>query len=73
MARLQDTCAVLGAPIEFPEVPGSVFTTLLVVGFVIGGVGKLYDSRVLIALGIVLIVTAVIVLPVAVLVSGGGP
>lgn len=52
------------AQAALPEVPASTFTTLLLLGFVIGGVGKLYDSRFLIALGMALIVIAVILLPV---------
>jgi sulfite exporter TauE/SafE len=61
------------AQTEFPEVPAGTFTTLLLIGFVIGGIGKLYQSRFLIALAIVLIVIAVIVLPMVTILTGRSP
>ena len=61
------------AQASIPEIPASAFTTLLLVGFVIGGIGKLYESRLLIALGMLLIVVAVIVLPLITILGGRGP
>ena len=57
------------SPAEFPEVTPQAFITLLLIGFVLGGIGHLYRWRPLIALGLLLMVAAVIVLPAVALLS----
>ena len=51
------------APGQFPEVSPNAFLILLAVGFAVGVLGHVYRSRPMIALGMILIVVAVIVLP----------
>jgi hypothetical protein len=51
------------APPEFPDVPPTAFLILLALGFLVATAGHIYRSRVVIALGMVLIVVAVIILP----------
>jgi hypothetical protein len=80
VALLQDTSTI--APGQslppdlpqgpFPEVSPSAFFALLALGFAIGAIGKLYDWRPAIALGIMLIVIAVLVLPIVLFISGQG-
>jgi hypothetical protein len=78
VARLQDTWAIaIGQSLPpdlpqgpFPEISPSAFFALLALGFAIGAIGKLYDWRPAIALGILLIVIAVLVLPILIVVTG---
>jgi hypothetical protein len=63
-SRLQDTSAIDLDQGQLPEVSPLPFVALLLLGFVIGGFGHLYRWRPAIALGVVLIMTATIVLPI---------
>lgn len=56
-----------------PDVPASAFIALLALGFAVGAFGHLYQWRPAIALGILLIVIAVIVLPLVTLLTGSTP
>jgi Flp pilus assembly protein TadB len=51
------------------EVSPSFFIVLLVLGFVIGGVGHLIKSRTLVAAGVILIFAATVFIPIAIGVS----
>jgi hypothetical protein len=53
----------VATPPEFPDVSPDAFLTLLALGFGVAVVGHIYRSRPVIALGVTLIVVAVIVLP----------
>lgn len=60
-------------PGQLPDISPNTFITLLVLGFAIGAIGHLYRSRPVIALGMLLIVAAVLVLPFLALLSGSLP
>ena len=60
------------APPELPDVSPGSFLSLLAVGFAIAVVGHVYGSRPVIALGMILIVMAVVVLPLIALATAGG-
>ncbi len=60
------------APPELPDVSPNAFLILLAIGFAVGVFGHVYRSRPMIALGLILIVVAVIVLPLVALVTGAG-
>jgi hypothetical protein len=59
---VQDTSAIEQG--QLPDVSPAPFVALLLLGFVIGGFGHLYRWRPAIALGVVLVVTATIILPI---------
>jgi hypothetical protein len=59
-------------PGQFPDVPPDAFITLLAIGFILGAVGHLYRSRATVALGMVLIVVGVVVLPLIAVLTGAG-
>jgi hypothetical protein len=60
------------APPELPDVSPNAFLSLLALGFVIAVAGHVYGSRSTIALGLILIVMAVVVLPLIALATAGG-
>ena len=51
------------APPEFPDVSPTAFLILMGLGFVVATAGHIYKSRAVIALGMILIVVGVIILP----------
>jgi len=60
------------APGQFPEVSPKAFLILLCDRLRVGVLGHVYRSRPMIALGMILIVVAVIVLPLVALETGAG-
>ncbi len=60
------------APEGLPDVSPDAFLSLLALGFVIAVGGHVYGSRPTIALGMILIVMAVVVLPLIALATAGG-
>lgn len=60
------------APPELPDVSPNAFLSLLALGFLIAVGGHIYGSRPVIALGMILIVMAVVVLPLITLATGAG-
>ena len=73
MAPLQDTSTIYLAqspiPKALPDASPEPIVTLLLLGFVIGILGHLFRSRFVVALGVLLIATATVVLPLVVLFS----
>ncbi len=63
--RLKDTSAIdpTTEPSAFPDVPLEPFLILLALGFALGGLGHLFRIRLLVALGVLLVVTATLVGP----------
>ena len=60
------------APPELPDISPNAFLSLLALGFLIAVGGHIYGSRPVIALGMILIVMAVVVLPLIALATGAG-
>jgi hypothetical protein len=63
-ARLKDTSAIDSPETSFPSTLSvEPFLILLALGFVIGGLGHLFGLRLLVALGVLLVITATLVGP----------